>query len=49
MNETESVVFYAFVEKQNVDSLFALVDDFNAKQQSISHIHVAVLQLERYN
>ena len=49
MNETESVVFYAFVEKQNVDSLFVLVDDFNAKQQSISHIHLAVLQLERYN
>ncbi|MCB0451242.1 MAG: hypothetical protein KDC97_14095, partial [Confluentibacter sp.] len=25
MNETESVVFYAFVQKQNVDDLFTLV------------------------
>ena len=49
MNETESVVFYAFVEKQNVDDLFTLVDDFNAKQESVSHIHVAVFSVERYN
>lgn len=49
MNETESVVFYAFVEKQNIDELFVLVDEFNAKQESVSHVHVAVFGVERYN
>ena len=32
MNETESIVFFAFVEKQNIDTLFDLVAKFNSKQ-----------------
>ena len=49
MNESESVFFYAFVEKENVDKVFNLVDQFNEKQESLSHIHLAMLNIERSN
>lgn len=49
MNETESVVFFAFVQKQNVDTLFSLVQKFNSKQETLSHIHTAVLSVEKHN
>ena len=49
MNENESVLFYAFVDNGKVDFLFELVDDFNAKQKSASHIHLAVLCIEKSN
>lgn len=49
MNEAESVVFYAFVKKEMADSLFALVDGFNAREESQSKVHVAVLNIEKYN
>ena len=49
MNETESIVFFAFVEKQNIDTLFDLVEKFNSKQETLSHIHTAVLSVEKHN
>jgi nitrogen regulatory protein PII len=49
MNENESVLYYAFVKKENVDHFFELVNDFNAKQERISNIHVAVLNIEKSN
>ena len=49
MNETESILFYAFVKKENIDSLFDLVNDFNAKQETKSNIHIAVLNIEKSN
>ena len=49
MNETESIVFFAFVEKQNIDALFDLVAKFNSKQETVSHIHIAVLTVEKHN
>ena len=49
MNETESVVFYAFVLQQNLDILFDEVKAFNNKQDSVSHVHLAVLGVEKYN
>ena len=49
MTENESVLFYAFVKKEKVDYLFELVDDFNAKQKSASHIHIVVLCIEKSN
>ncbi|MBC5837791.1 hypothetical protein [Flavobacterium muglaense] len=49
MNENESVLYYAFVKKENVDLFFDLVNEFNRKQQSLSHIHVAVLNIEKSN
>jgi hypothetical protein len=49
MNETESIVFYAFVSKENVSILFDLMKEFNDKQGSISHVHLAVFSVEQYN
>ena len=49
MNQTESIVFYAFVKKENVDILFKLINDFNNKQKTMSHIHVAVINIEKSN
>ena len=49
MNQTESIVFYAFVKKENVDKLFELIKDFNSTQKSMSHIHLVVLNIEKSN
>lgn len=49
MNQTESILFYAFVKKENVEMLFELINDFNNKQKTLSHIHVAVLNIEKSN
>ncbi|MFH6768853.1 hypothetical protein V8G56_08905 [Gaetbulibacter aquiaggeris] len=49
MNQTESIVFYAFVKKENVDMLFKLINDFNDKQKTMSHIHLAVINIEKSN
>jgi len=49
MNETESILFYAFVRKENAMLFFNLVDTFNAAQETHSHIHVAELNIERSN
>jgi len=49
MNENESILFYAFVKKVNVDALFTLVEAFNAQQESQSKVHVVVLNIEKSN
>ena len=49
MNENESIMFFAFVEKENVDMVYNAVSDFNLKQETLSHIHTAVLNIEKSN
>ena len=49
MNETDSVVFYAFILQQNLDMLFDEVAVFNKKQETISKVHLAVFGVEKYN
>jgi nitrogen regulatory protein PII len=49
MNEGEAVFFYAFVNKENVDLVFDLVKEFNQKQETISTIHLAEINIERTN
>jgi nitrogen regulatory protein PII len=49
MNENESIMFYAFVEKENVDLVCDAVTEFNSKQESQSHIHTAILNIEKSN
>jgi nitrogen regulatory protein PII len=49
MNINESILFYAFVQKENVDTVFELVAEFNKKQKSLSHIHLAMLNIEKSN
>jgi nitrogen regulatory protein PII len=45
--ENESILFYVFVKKEKVDTLFELVEDFNSKQKTVSKIHVVVLCIEK--
>lgn len=47
--ENESVLFYAFMQKDKVAVLFELVNSFNVKQETVSHIHIAVLGVEKSN
>jgi len=47
MNEGEAILFYAFVKKENVDIVFNKVTSFNKTQETLSTIHVAVLNIER--
>lgn len=49
ISETDSLLFYAFVKKDNVAVLFDLVAEFNKKQESHSTIHVAVVNIEQSN
>lgn len=49
MNENESIMFYAFVKKENVDIVFDLINNFNENQKTLSNIHVATLNIEKYN
>lgn len=49
MNQTQSILFYAFVKKENVNKLFELVEDFNKQQKTMSKIHLAVLNIEKSN
>ena len=47
MNENESMLFYAFAEEDNVDVICDSVRVFNAKQETLSNIHIAVLNIEK--
>jgi hypothetical protein len=49
LNERESVIFYAFVPKANVDKVFDLVAEFNELQETVSHIHLAMLNIEKFH
>jgi hypothetical protein len=49
VNESESILFYAFVKKENVDMFFSLVDVYNAEQHNASRVHIAVLNIEKTN
>lgn len=48
-NESESILFYAFVPKENVDQVFDAVTAFNSKQETGSNIHTAVVNIEKSN
>jgi hypothetical protein len=48
-NECESVLYYAFIKKEKVDPFFELVNEFNGEQESLSNIHIAVLNIEKSN
>jgi len=49
MNQTQSILFYAFAEKENVDKLFGLIEGFNNQQKTLSKIHLAILNIEKSN
>lgn len=49
MNENESMLYYAFIKKEKVDFFFELVEIFNSEQQTRTHVHIAVLNIEKSN
>jgi nitrogen regulatory protein PII len=46
-NEFDSLLFTVFIDKDCVDNIYNQVIEFNDKQKSLSHIHVATLQIEK--
>ncbi len=48
MNEGEAIFFYAFVKKENVELVFDMVGEFNEKQETLSTIHVAMINIEKH-
>lgn len=49
MTESQSIIFYAFVEKEKADQLFNDVATFNNQQRTKSKVHVVVLNIEKSN
>jgi len=49
MNESQSMLFYAFVPKEKSELLFESVAVFNEKQRTSSKVHVVVLNIEKSN
>lgn len=49
LNESESILFYAFVKKESVELFFNLAGVFNSAQENASRIHIAVVNIEKSN
>ena len=49
MNESQSIIFYAFIPKESADELFNVVNEFNNQQRTKSKVHVVVLNIEKSN
>lgn len=49
MNENESILFYAFVPMEKAENIFELVEAFNAKEKTLSNIHIAIINIEKSN
>ncbi len=49
VHESNSLLFYAFVKKENVDAFFELVEKKNSEHRSKSRIHVASIDIEKSN
>lgn len=49
MNESDSILFYAFIKKENVDTLFNLVEKKNKEHKSKSRIHIVSINIEKTN
>ncbi|GEM_PF-250319 len=48
-NETDSVLFFAFVRKEIAHEVLTLANAFNDKQILPSQVHVAILNIEESN
>lgn len=49
VGEFKSVLFYAFVPNQNVASTIEQINAFNATNEVLSKIHVAVMEVKESN
>lgn len=49
MHENNSVLFYVFTPASKIDNICEMIKEFNDKQEAISKIHLAVLNIEKTN
>lgn len=47
MNESESILFFIFIRKEELEVLFEKVVKFNKESDSVSKIHISVLGIEK--
>ncbi|MDF2934300.1 MAG: hypothetical protein K0R36_3631 [Chryseobacterium sp.] len=45
--EIDSLLFTVFIESRYVDEIYIRIQDFNSKQKTFSHVHIATVQLEK--
>ena len=45
--EIDSLLFTVFIESRYVDEIYNHIQDFNSGQKTLSHVHIATVQLEK--
>lgn len=45
--EIDSLLFIVFIESRYVDEIYIRIQDFNSGQKTLSHVHIATVQLEK--
>lgn len=45
--EIDSLLFTVFIESRYVDEIYNRIQDFNSRQKTLSHVHIATVQLEK--
>ena len=45
--EINSLLFTVFIESRYVDEIYIRIQDFNSRQKTLSHVHIATVQLEK--
>jgi hypothetical protein len=49
MNESDSMLYFAFVPEQFVDPLLAAVDNFNSELKAQSKVHLFITPIEKHS
>lgn len=47
MNESDSILFFAFIEKNKVDTFFELIEHKNSEYKTKSRIHLVSINIEK--
>ena len=45
--EIDSLLFTVFIESRYVDEIYIRIQDFNSRHKTLSHVHIATVQLEK--
>ena len=45
--EIDSLLFTVFIESRYVDEIYIRIQDFNSRQKTLSHVHIATVLLEK--
>ena len=46
--EVESLLFTVFAQGEVVEKVYKKIEDFNAKQERLSNIHIAIIPTEKF-